>query len=165
MKPNEFVKHYYPIAQQVQEITGIPAVAIMAQAALESGWGAKKIGNNLFGIKYKKGDYGYQKVLTTEYSSDPRKFDGQEIQHKVFDNEAKKWRFKVWQYFADYATELDGFIAHAKLLTSDRYIHALEYADDPVIYLKKIAESGYATSPNYAESLKNMVYSIKKRLP
>ncbi|HWR94503.1 MAG TPA: glucosaminidase domain-containing protein [Flavobacterium sp.] len=164
MKPNEFVKHYYQIAQEVEEITGIPAIAILAQAALESGWGAKKIGNNLFGIKYKKGDFGYQKVLTTEYSSDPKKFDGQEINHKQFDNESKKWKFKVWQYFADYETELDGFMAHAKLLTSDRYIHALEYADDPVLYLRKIAESGYATDYNYAVKMAAMVESIKKRL-
>jgi len=130
MKPNEFVKKYYPIAVEVQEITGIPALAIMAQAALESGWGAKKIGNNLFGIKYKKGDFGYQKVLTTEYSSDPRKFDCQEVNHKVFDNERKRWKFKVWQYFADYETELDGFMAHAKLLMTDRYIHKLRYSSN-----------------------------------
>lgn len=164
MKPNEFVKKYYPIAQEVEAITGIPAIAILAQAALESGWGEKKIGNNFFGIKYKKGDSGYQKVLTTEYSSDPKKFDGQEIKSKDFDNESHKWKFKVYQYFADYPTELDGFLAHAKLLLSDRYIHALQYADDPVIYLKKIAESGYATDPNYSVKMAAMVQSIKKRL-
>lgn len=164
MKPNEFVKHYYPIAKEVEEITGIPALAIMAQSAFESGWGAKKIGNNLFGIKYKKGDFAYQKVLTTEYSSDPKKFDGQEVLHKEFDNERRKWKFKIYQYFADYPTELDGFIAHAKLLMSDRYIHALEYSDDPVLYLQKIAAAGYATGPLYAVKLAAMVQSIKKRL-
>ncbi len=30
---------------------GVPAVAVLAQSALETGWGASAPGNNLFGIK------------------------------------------------------------------------------------------------------------------
>ena len=70
----QFVNKCYPFALQVQEVTGIPAISILAQAALESDWGKKAIGNNIFGIKFRKGDYGYQEVLTTEYSSDRKAF-------------------------------------------------------------------------------------------
>jgi len=67
MTPKEFIKKFYPFAKEVEQETEIPALAIMAQAALESGWGKSAIGNNLFGIKYRKGDPGYREVVTTEY--------------------------------------------------------------------------------------------------
>ena len=40
-----------PAAQATHRATGIPASLILAQAALETGWGAKAPGCNLFGIK------------------------------------------------------------------------------------------------------------------
>ena len=52
MKPTEFINKYMPFAKIPQTETGIPAIAIIAQSALESGWGKKAIGNNLFGIKW-----------------------------------------------------------------------------------------------------------------
>jgi flagellar protein FlgJ len=164
MGATDFVKKYFPYAKKVEEKTGIPAVAILAQAALESGWGKRSIGNNIFGIKFRKGDPGYRKVLTTEYSKDQDAFKGAEIQHKDFIPELNKYKFKIWQYFADYKSPEQAFEKHAELLLKPRYKHALKYKDDPKKYLKAIAESGYATAPNYAETLSKMVDAVKRRL-
>ena len=164
MNPSEFVKKYYPYALEVEKETSIPAVAIMAQAALESGWGKKAIGNNLFGIKFRKGDYAYQKVLTTEYSSSPDSFKGAEVKSKVYIANVNKFRYKVWQYFADYKTPKDCFKAHASLLLSDRYEHCLRWRNNPKRFLIAVWRAGYATSLNYGRTMCNMVDSINRRI-
>lgn len=160
--PNEFVKKYYPYAQQIESETGIPALAIMAQAALESSWGTKAIGNNLFGIKYKEGDSLYQEVLTTEYNKDENKF--KEYVSREWIPGSKLWKFKVWLKFADYDTPLEAFRAHSRLLLSNRYKHALKWKYSPLRYLIAVWRAGYATDPNYGKKMSEMIYSVKKRL-
>ena len=165
MEPGKFVKENYPFAVEVERETGIPAVAIVAQAALESGWGEKSIGNNIFGIKYRKGDTGFRKVLTTEFSEDPNAFRGHEVKSVKFDSDVNKYRFKVYQYFAEYPSVKAAFMAHARLLLSNRYKGALIHANNPKLYLSAIWQMGYATDPNYGKKMDKMVDSVLKRLP
>jgi flagellum-specific peptidoglycan hydrolase FlgJ len=54
MPPSAFLALMVGPAQACQRATGIPASFTLAQAALESGWGARCPGNNLFGIKADK---------------------------------------------------------------------------------------------------------------
>jgi len=163
MEPKLFIEKYYPFAEKIQNEYGISAIAILAQSAFESGWGEKAIGFNLWGIKFKKGDFGYRKVLTTEYSKNTNAFNCQEIVSKTFDSISGLYKFKVYQYFADYENQYDAFKSYAKLLTSERYKSALSIKD-PVLYLAEIAKLGYATDPNYGSKMKDMVKSIEKRL-
>jgi flagellar protein FlgJ len=137
----------------------------MAQAALESGWGEKAIGNNLFGIKYRKGDFGYQKVLTTEYSPNKNAYNGQEVKSIEYDSNKKLYKFKVWQYFADYPTPKEAFLAHSQLLLTERYKYALRWKDNPTRYLIAIWQAGYATDPEYGIKMINMIKSIENRIP
>ncbi|MCB8874902.1 glycoside hydrolase family 73 protein [Acidisoma silvae] len=44
-------KAIWPAVQAVASLLGVPPVGVLAQAALETGWGAAAPGNNLFGIK------------------------------------------------------------------------------------------------------------------
>lgn len=164
MKPEDFIKKYLPFAKEVEKETSIPAIAILAQAALESGWGEKSIGNNIFGIKFKKGDWKYQKVLTTEYSESSDDFKGKEVVSKVYVKELNKYKYKLYCYFADYETPKEAFMSHAKLLLTDRYKPALLWNNDPIQYLLSIWNSGYATDPNYGAKMIAMVHSIEKRL-
>ena len=49
----DFVKTYQPYAVEVQKTCGLPVLFVLAQAALESGWGASDVAkndNNFFGI-------------------------------------------------------------------------------------------------------------------
>jgi flagellar protein FlgJ len=165
MKPEKFIKENYPFALEVEKETKIPAIAILAQAALESGWGEKSIGKNIFGIKYRKGDPGFRKVLTTEYSSDKNAFRGHEVKSISYDENLGKYKFQVYQYFADYPSKKDAFMSHARLLLTDRYKGALVFNNDPKLYLDAIWRMGYATDPNYDKKMSSMVDSVIKRLP
>lgn len=165
MTPEKFTHDYYPFALEVEKETGVPAVAIIAQAAHESGWGAASIGNNIFGIKYRKGDPGWREILTTEYSDDRDAYNGQKVKSVEFDAKLNKYRFKVYQYFADYPSPKEAFNAHARLLLNDRYKGALKHKDDPKAYLTAIWQAGYATDPNYGEKISKVVDSVIKRLP
>lgn len=46
-----FAKNIWPQITQAAQTLGVPPVAVLAQTALETGWGASAAGNNLFGIK------------------------------------------------------------------------------------------------------------------
>jgi len=164
MNPSEFVTKYYPFGLEVEKETSIPAIAILAQAALESGWGKSAIGNNLFGIKFRKGDYECREVLTTEYSDSHDEWKGKNVKSKVYIPEINKYRYKVWQYFADYKTPKDAFLRHSKLLLTDRYKHSLRWKHSPKRYLISVWRSGYATDWNYGRKMCDMVDSINRRL-
>lgn len=47
----ELMQAAWPSIRIAASLLGVPAVAVLAQAALETGWGAASPGNNLFGIK------------------------------------------------------------------------------------------------------------------
>jgi len=163
MTPKEFILKYKDAAYQIEKDYGVPAIAILAQGALESGWGKKAIGYNIFGIKFKKGDYDFQKVLTTEYSKSPDKFKGCEITSIVYIKESGLYRYKIYQYFADYKNAYDAFESHAKLLTL-RYKDAFRWQHSPKRFLIAVWRLGYATAPNYGKTACAVVDSVKRRL-
>ena len=51
---NTFKEKYLPYALESERKTGISAVFILAQAALETGWGKYAPGNMFFGVKASK---------------------------------------------------------------------------------------------------------------
>lgn len=162
MKVENFIKKYYPEAKKVENETGISAIAILAQAALESGWGVKAIGNNLFGVKWRIGDKLSQRVVTTEFSPNENAY--KTPISKRWDVTRGLWEFKVVQIFADYETPGEAFLAHAKLLMGKRYAPAWEFRGDAKRFLIEVWKCGYATDPDYGRKISNMVDSIIKRM-
>ncbi|MFC2441452.1 MAG: glucosaminidase domain-containing protein, partial [Capnocytophaga ochracea] len=73
MTPKEFIKQYKPFALETERKTGISHLFILAQAALESGWGKNVTGNMFFGVKAGKETPASKKQLvrTTEVLSVP----------------------------------------------------------------------------------------------
>lgn len=135
LKPVDFAQNFGPIAREASKKTGIPASVILAQAALETGWGKSTCGpaKNLFGIKG-AGNAGSVEVQTHEF------YDGK--------------RVVVMRKFAAYKTWQDSIEAHSKLLTtSKRYAPCFEHSDDPEAFARALKKCGYATSPTYAEKL------------
>jgi peptidoglycan hydrolase FlgJ len=57
-----FAKTIWPQITQAAQVLGVPAVAVLAQTALETGWGVSAPGNNLFGIKAADGQAGSTRV-------------------------------------------------------------------------------------------------------
>lgn len=133
-------------AAEASRLTGIPAKFILGQAALESGWGRSEIrtagggtSHNLFGIKATGGWKGpVTEVTTTEY------IDG--VARKV------KEKFRVYGSYAE------AFTDYARLLTENpRYANVVNNATDVKSFAQGLQSAGYATDPNYANKIMQIV--------
>lgn len=165
MTPKEFVSKFLPHAQKVEATTGISADFILAQAALESGWGKYAPGNMFFGVKDTDGINGNEQlVTTTEYSSrQDLKFPViLKIEPCVIKGK-KLFKYTVKDYFRKFNTPEDCFLHHAQFfLKNKRYAKALEVGKDPILFANEVAKAGYATAPSYAETLHAMIRTINK---
>lgn len=164
MTKSEFVKAYLGFALRVQTKTGISAIAILAQAAWESGWGKVAPGFMFFGVKDTDGINGNEQLLvTTEYSIYPNlKFPETLSVTPVLRKGKKMFKYKVKDYFRKYASPEECFADHANFFFKNkRYAKALLVKNEPVKFLEEVAKAGYATDPNYAENLKSIVRSIE----
>lgn len=165
MKPSEFVKAYLPYAKETERKTGISAKAILAQAALESGWGKAAPGNMFFGVKDTDGINGNEQLLTTtEYSRrQDLKFPVIISVMPVIRNGQKWFKYVVKDYFRKYPTPEECFTDHANFFFKNkRYSQALAVKHDPYKFAEAIAAAGYATDPNYAKTLKQIISMIEK---
>ena len=141
-----FVQQHTEAAQAVQAETGIPAPFMLAQAALETGWGKREIigrdgtnSHNLFGIKAGGSWNGPTvEVTTTEYiGGQPR---------------------KMIQKFRAYASEAESFADYARLMKeSPRYAKVLERAGDAKAFAMGLQKAGYATDPLYGQKLGQVI--------
>jgi len=138
--PMDFVKTLWPLAKDAANELNIDPKLLLAQAALETGWG-KKIFNdnngndsfNLFGIKTKDSwDGKSAEVMTHEYENGQR--------------ENVLAKFRVYDNFADSFSDYIDFIKN-----SERYKKAL---DNPKQYIEEIQNAGYATDPNYSQKIR-----------
>ena len=133
-------------AEEASKTTGIPAKFMMGQAALESGWGKRVMrtadgssSNNLFGIKAGPGWKGKTvDAVTTEY------VDG------VAQRRVEKFRA--------YDSYADSFRDYAQLMRNNpRYEKVLANASDVKGFAQGLQRAGYATDPNYATKLTNII--------
>ena len=137
-----FVKAYTPVAKEVAADLGVSYKVVLAQAALESGWGKSVKGNGLMGVK-SHGVSGGQTFTT----------------HEEINGE----RVKITDSFRQYDTPEDSVRGYADFLKSNpryRYFLAAGQGNENA-QLMALQESGYATDSNYAQKLK----AIMKGLP
>lgn len=163
MAPEKFVLTYYPFAKLSSQKTGVPALATIAQGALESGWGEVAPGNMLFGVKDTDGINGNEQlVTTTEYSRrSDLKFPVIISVTPVLLSGQKYFKYKVKDYFRKYDTPEQSFTDHSDFfLKNKRYKNAL-LQSDPYKFIDEIAKAGYATAPNYADTLKKIAKEIE----
>lgn len=137
----QFVSRMLPAAQRASQASGVPAQLIMAQAALESGWGKREIRSedgktsfNVFGIKADKSWKGpVVETTTTEYVN----------------GTAQKTQAK----FRAYGSYEESFADYARFLTSNpRYANVLA-TPDAAQAAHGLQRAGYATDPNYGGKL------------
>ncbi|NND54292.1 MAG: flagellar assembly peptidoglycan hydrolase FlgJ [Gammaproteobacteria bacterium] len=140
---DEFVRDLLPHAEKAAETLGVDPRVLVAQAALETGWGQHVIrdgnglsSNNLFGIKATgrwKGQH--LSIPTLEYENG--------VAQRLREN------FRVYDDLAE------GFADYVNLISgSERYTEAVRKAGEPEAYLDALQEAGYATDPNYANKIK-----------
>lgn len=166
MNKSEFVKKYYPYAKEAELKTNVPAIFILAQAALETGWGKNTPGNMMFGIKDTDGVNGNEQLITTtEYLKNPdAKFPV--IISKIFLPVKKLYKYIVKTWFRKYNTPKESFEDHGNFfLQNKRYKDNFgKCKDDWKCWCKEVADDGYATGTNYAKLLLQIGASIEKEL-
>lgn len=169
MTPKEFIKKYKPFALETERKTGISAIFILAQAGLESAWGKSPIGNNFFGIKVPKSLVSSipkekkQLLRTTEVLSSPNEKSKFPEVISITKRTDGKYLYVVRDWFMKYVTPEECFTDHANFFfRNKRYAKALEVKADPYKFAEEVARAGYATAPNYAESLKKLIKEIEK---
>ena len=146
--PSEFVRDVWPHARRAARRLGVAPEAIVAQAALESGWGQRVMRGpdgasslNLFGIKAGDGWRGSTVVRqTVEYT------DG--VAHR---------EFAKFRSYPDLAAAFDDY---AELLTGQaRYRDVTNRGSDTTGFARALADAGYATDPAYAEKITRVLGS------
>lgn len=143
--PKEFVSQVWPHAVEASRATGIPPQFLVAQSALESGWGKNEIRKadgtssyNLFGIKAGAGWTGDSvAVTTTEY------VDGKPQQ--------------VVENFRAYSSYAEAFRDYAGLLRNSSRYGGVIGTQDGTEFARRLQAAGYATDPKYAEKLASII--------
>lgn len=136
-----FVSRLLPAAQRASEASGVPAQLIMAQAALESGWGKREIrmedgssSFNVFGIKADRSWKGpVAESATTE-----------------FVNGAPQ---KTRAAFRAYGSYDEAFADYAKFLSNNPRYAGVVATRDPAEAAHGLQRAGYATDPEYGGKL------------
>ena len=160
MTADEFIKRFTSLAFLIESESGIFAEAILAQAALETGWGTYVKGNNYFGIKGKRNLVRTKEILDHPNAKFPYIYSITPIEK----NGKTMYEYDVKTWFAGYDRPIDSFRAYAHFIkTNPRYETALE-ATTPEDYLTAVAAAGYATAPSYGATLLKVLKSVKKRM-
>ena len=141
-----FVSELWQHAKQAAEKIGLSPAVMLAQSALETGWGKHIItksdgqsSNNFFNIKADKswqGDKAAKASLEFE--------DGVAVK--------KQSNFRAYNNIAE---SFDDFVNF--LQQNPRYKSALKTTANPTEYLNELQKAGYATDPNYAQKIINVL--------
>lgn len=146
--PEDFVKQVKPYAEKAARELGVEPEFLIAQSALESGWGSKIASdsrgapsNNLFGIK---ADSSWNGPVA---SAKTLEFEGgigvqQRASFRKYDNLADS--------FSDYVSFLK---------SNPRYQTALAPTTDAQDFAGALQDAGYATDPRYAEKIRAVMKS------
>lgn len=140
--PADFVKSLLPAARQTAKALGLDPLALVAQAALETGWGQRMIKTaqgansfNLFGIKANHGWQGDTAVVDTlEYRG----------------GIAKKEQARFRSY-ASPEQSLKDYVAFIQ--QNPRYQDAVKVSGNTKAYFEQLQAAGYATDPAYAQKI------------
>ena len=146
--PGDFVKLVLPAINSAAQALGVSPLGVLAQAALETGWGKRMARNpdgspslNLFGIKADDGWDGARVAAdSVEYSggvATPRR--------------------AAFRAYGSVAESVGDF---AQLLqNSPRYREVVANGANAQAYVEQIGKSGYATDPQYGNKLNNLLHS------
>ena len=145
---SRFVQDVWPHAEQASQALGVSPEVLVAQSALETGWGKHamqfpdgKPSNNLFGIKAGSGWNGSTLAKPTL-----------EFRDGVMHTEVAHFRAydSIAQSLSDYVNLIQ---------SKSRYQNALQHQGNDAEYIRGLQRAGYATDPNYADKIMNIMQS------
>ncbi len=143
---NEFVHDLLPHAREAADVLGVSPELLVAQSALETGWGQhtmKKadgsVAFSLFGIKAGP-DWQGQRVA----------YNTLEFRAGAMQQE-QAW-FRAYDSVADAMTDYVDFVR-----SRAHYADALSHQGQDEHYIRALHAGGYATDPDYADKVINIV--------
>ncbi len=146
--PSDFVEKLMPLAEKYGAELGVDPKVLLAQAALETGWG-KKVSrssngvssHNLFNIKADQRWSGEQVTVSTlEYER------GQPLRQQA-----------AFRAYPDFEASFKDYVGFLK--SNPRYQQALARTDDGPTFVRSLHEAGYATDPRYAAKITTIMKS------
>ena len=145
----DFVQTMLPLAQEAADRIGVDPNYLVAQAALETGWGKSILRRsdgdssfNLFGIKTHgqwKGEAA--RAVTSEYQ------DGQVVRETA--------SFRAYDSYKQSFHDLVDF-----LQSNPRYQNALSSTGNSEKFVRELQAAGYATDPQYARKINQIARKI-----
>ncbi len=139
--PEAFVSAVWPHAERAAEELGIDPQVLVAQAALESGWGQSMIRHgdgrpsyNLFGIKATPAWYGERVQVST----------------LEFEDGIPERRNEPFRAYPDLASAFDDYV---RLIGGRSRYGELPGTQDAAAYARGLQAAGYATDPQYADKI------------
>ena len=138
---DNFIQVLSDLAEKAANKLGVDKRVLIAQAALETGWGehiTKDGSSNSFNLFNIKSDQRWQgnsiNITTIEFH--------QGVAEKQLAN------FRAYSSYEESFEDYVDFVQN-----NPRYQAALASASDSQEYIKKLHEAGYATDPNYSEKI------------
>jgi peptidoglycan hydrolase FlgJ len=154
--PADFVNRMLPPIRRAAGALGIDPKVMLAQAALETGWGQRMPRNadgssshNMFGIKAGEEWTGARAIA-----------DSMEVANGVAT--PRRTAFRAYGSIEDSVADFANLLKH-----SPRYQDAIAAGGDAQAYIAGIGKSGYATDPEYANKLNQILKSdtLQSALP
>ena len=141
-----FITTVWEHAKSAAEKIGLNPAVMVAQAALETGWGKHIINkadgsssNNLFNIKSDRSwDGAKASKVTLEFEQ------GMPVK--------KQASFRAYDSIKDSVNDFVDFLNE-----NPRYQEALNNTAKPAAFLDSLQKAGYATDPNYADKIKQVL--------
>ena len=144
--PEEFTHHILPYAEKAAKELGVSPLVLVSQAALETGWGKAvtqhKNGSSSFNLFNIKAD---------------KRWDGDRVIKSTleYDNGLAKHEKASFRAYDSYSDSFDDYVDF--LRTNSRYDNVLRHQGNDQSYIKDLHKAGYATDPNYADKVLNIL--------
>ena len=144
--PVTFVRELMPVARQGAAQLGVQPAVLVAQAALETGWGQKMIRHtdgrntfNLFGIKADGRWQGARATVST-------------LEYRDGIAQRERAAFRAYESLAASVNDYVEFLHN-----NPRYRQAIESKSDSIAFLRGLKDAGYATDPDYVEKIRSIM--------
>ncbi|SPF69100.1 amidase, partial [Propionibacterium ruminifibrarum] len=139
-----YLQSALPAAIAESQQYGVPVSVALGQSILESGWGGSTLSsryNNYFGIKCS---------TSSPYQAGCVNMNSGEYVNSSYQILSSSFR--------TYSSPTNSFLDHGYFLThNSRYRNAFNYTGNPDEFIRQVASAGYATDPNYAQKVINIM--------
>lgn len=147
-QPDDFISSMWNYAKQAAAKIGVHPAVMIAQSALETGWGK-------YIIKDQQGQSSFNLFNIKAH----RDWDGDKTSKSTleFEQGIAVKKVEPFRMYNNFSEAFDDFVHFLK--SNGRYESALEKANNSEQFLQELQKAGYATDPNYADKILSILKS------